>query len=356
MLKLPNRYSKTTTSFNNGGMSDVYVCDDAHLDRKVVVKSLKLSTDPKRLLDEIAALSELRSRHVVQIYDVIRNGKGEVQALVEEFLVGISLEQMPAIKTPQHFMKIALAVATGLVDMHDREIIHRDIKPSNMKFDSERCLKIFDFGLARPAKRGTTLDVVGTKGFMAPELFYSGADGSVKFSNAVDIFAFAATLLFAVKKNLPTCLTSMPPSLPCSEIAFSSLGFDLPHKVVSQLDQCFSTDPSKRPKSSEIVGVLRDHLLTNRHRAVLVAKGKEYLLDSKKRSVKIAGAGASLVVVYDGVYFNCEQIAGEVRINNRTIENGFEIRGACVIVLGEISLGSRRLVVTFDVSVPEIES
>jgi serine/threonine-protein kinase len=49
-------------------------------------------------------------------------------------------------------------------------------------------LKIFDFGLSRiDGIDAETLNVIGTRGYMAPELFDIGADGKVHFTTAIDI-------------------------------------------------------------------------------------------------------------------------------------------------------------------------
>jgi serine/threonine protein kinase len=63
------------------------VVGNSVLDRLVVVKSIKSGVDPKRILDELSALQSIRSKHVVQIYDVIWDDDGTVQAIVEEYLL-----------------------------------------------------------------------------------------------------------------------------------------------------------------------------------------------------------------------------------------------------------------------------
>jgi serine/threonine protein kinase len=67
---LPNRYSLHKSGIG-GGMGDILTCDDHHLDRKVIIKILKDGEEERRLLDEQKALLKLRSKHVVQLYDLI---------------------------------------------------------------------------------------------------------------------------------------------------------------------------------------------------------------------------------------------------------------------------------------------
>jgi serine/threonine-protein kinase len=178
-------------------MSDAVICKDRHLDRLVVIKSLKKDAEPQRLLDELAALQEIRSKHVVQVYDVIRDGSGTICAIVEEFVPGDDLFSTPTPTSADDLIKALYPIAEGIADIHSHHLVHRDIKPNNMKFDAEFCLKIFDFGLSRLEGAGaTTTDVVVTPGVGAPELFVAGPSGKVEFSQAIDVYAFGATALF----------------------------------------------------------------------------------------------------------------------------------------------------------------
>ena len=63
---LPKRWT-VINPLTGGGMSDTMLCFDSHLRRQVVFKTLKPGTSQKRILDELAALSAIRSDHVVQL-------------------------------------------------------------------------------------------------------------------------------------------------------------------------------------------------------------------------------------------------------------------------------------------------
>jgi len=57
--------------------------------------------------------------------------------------------------------------------LHSKKIVHRDVKTENMLLDTQRTVKIADFGVARVEAQdprdmtGTT----GTIGYMAPEVY-----------------------------------------------------------------------------------------------------------------------------------------------------------------------------------------
>jgi serine/threonine protein kinase len=355
-LKLPDRYTEADVDLDSGGMSSTMVCMDGHLDRLVVVKQLAEGVDPRRILDELAALQAIRSKHVVQIYDVIRDVGGNVAAIIEEYLPGDDLTQVAPPTTPLEFLKVAYPIAEGIADIHRHGRVHRDIKRQNMKFDAEGCLKIFDFGLARDAGvNASTKGLLGTRGYMAPELFQGDEDGRVSFTPAVDTFAFAATLLVMVLGKPPACLSAQPPELPSDEADFASVPFTLPDEISDMLNRCLDSNPANRPAMGDVANVFALHLLRDEHRALLVSGNNTYWIDRAKPKVRIAVSGrGTLSITYDGLRFVVSEISGDVAINNLAISNGDCLPGSCVIVLGAAALGTRRTMITVDVSHPEV--
>nr|CAB3499540.1 unnamed protein product [Digitaria exilis] len=87
-------------------------------------------------------------------------------------------------------------VAAGLLYTHEdweKVVIHRDIKASNVLLDAEMNGRLGDFGLARLYDHGAdahTTRVVGTMGYLAPELVRTG-----KATALSDVFAFGAFVL-----------------------------------------------------------------------------------------------------------------------------------------------------------------
>ena len=56
--------------------------------------------------------------------------------------------------------------------LHSKKIVHRDVKTENMLLDSQRTLKIADFGVARVEAQNPKdmTGETGTLGYMAPEV------------------------------------------------------------------------------------------------------------------------------------------------------------------------------------------
>jgi len=167
----------------DGGMSSASIYHDNHLDRSVLLKKLAPEVGKSRLIDEISALMKLRSKNVVQIFDVLKSD-GEVTSIIEEFIDGPDLhEAKDLVRNTNSLLKTLWQIASGISDIHNSGIIHRDIKPNNMKVDPEGIVKIFDFGLSRSTDENSTVGYKGTMPFSAPELF---TDGKHYFTKAID--------------------------------------------------------------------------------------------------------------------------------------------------------------------------
>jgi len=336
-------------------MSDALLCEDQHLKRDVIIKTLSPGTDQRRIMDELAALQAIRSKHVVQVYDVIRDRTGAVLAIVEEYLPGDDLTAIAPPTDENTFLSLLYQIAEGIRDIHDQKIIHRDIKRQNMKFDAEECLKIFDFGLARDEKFGaTTMGEVGTPGYMAPELYEATAGGHVHFTMAIDTFAFGATAVALALGKLPGDMRRNPPKLPCHGADFTRLSF-VPKEIALSLNACLDPRPSLRPTMRDVADLIGRHLLRDQHRALLVSGGSTFFLNRTNRTVQLSVRGqGSLKIYYDGLSFVVSEITGHVSINNMEAVDGQILPGSCVIVLGSAALAAQRTYITVDVSHPEV--
>lgn len=355
-MDLPDRYVRTADVAEQGGMSTAISCNDTHLNRTVLIKELQDDIDQRRLIDEVTALAAIRSKHVVQIYDVIRDVDGGIVGLVEEYLPGDDLNAIIPLTDGQQVLRIAYAIAAGLADIHEAGRVHRDIKPGNMKFDAEGCLKIFDFGLARTQEiDARTEGAIGTRGYMAPELCVDDYD-EVEFTGAVDTYAFAATILKLIRGTLPAPMRRPMPVL-TAESQFANQPLVMAPDICTALDQCFAEEPEDRPSMATIRDLIGRHLLRDQHRAALIANNTVYTLNSTRRSVAVnLGRFGNLTLAYDGLGFRVSAATGAVFVNNIRVNVPHDLPGACVITAGEPEEGARRIHMTLDVSHPEFVS
>lgn len=346
-MLIANRY-KTLDNSDRGGMGEVIFCEDLHLQRQVVLKHLQAGVEARRLLDEQKALSKVRSKHVVQLYDIvnIQGGVAQQPAIVLEFIDGEIL-QVGSFSVNQEYLNLIWQISCGLADIHSHGIIHRDIKPGNIKIDSEGVVKIIDFGLSRNNANAETRSIIGTPIFMAPELW---GDHTIAFDSSIDVYAFGVTCLALLTDEPPLSLRSRPPSQP-TLADFSAPLSGVPSEITNTLFQCLAVDRRDRPSMQFIKTLLEKHLLKDKHRATVVLNGVANTLDHKNRRISLNATVGSLTIEYDGLVFSVTQVAGAVYINNTSVSIGTIVPGCCVLTFGN---GSGRKFVTFDVSNPEV--
>ena len=346
---IAGRYSPTGGTAV-GGMGEIIECVDTHLQRPVIIKRLQKGIEERRLLDEQKALAKLRSKHVVQLYDVVElsDRRRPETAIVLEFIDGDNLE-IGSFKPNRKYIHTLWQIASGLRDIHEAGVIHRDIKPNNIRLDTEGVIKIIDFGLARSSDAAKTRSIIGTPVFMAPELW---SDKTISFDASIDVYAFGVTALALLSTAPPTELAQQPPrpiSLPA--LTASLPGLSAP--TISLVHRCLAPSPASRPSMAEVQSALQQQLLENQHRALVVFGGATHHLDRKNRKINVnAGSIGSIGIEYNGTRFVVISAAGAVFLNNTPAKVGHVVPGCCVITFG--NAGQARRFVTFDVSTPEV--
>ena len=348
------RYAPIGSS--EGGLGQVVFCHDRNLDRKVVIK---YGYQNHRLLDELAALQRIRSKHVVEIFDVKDDETGARIGVIEEFVDGRELtSKLGTIQPDDEFIRLLYQLATGLADIHAVGIVHRDIKPSNVLVDSGNILKIIDFNLARLTDDARTVGFVGTQGYAAPELY---AGEGVEFDEKVDAYAMAIVAWGLLHGSaIPPQLRRRPPRADdwkATTGGFAAVGGAMDAGLVHLLDACLSDDPEERPNISQVRDRAKRILLQDTHRALFVMNNDQtFELHNKNPRVRISHPSlGKLSIAYDGLAFTVRAVEGEIWANNIELSKGSALPDCCVLAFGERELpASRRTFVTMDVSHPEV--
>ena len=349
---LPPRYAPLGES-ESGGMGDVIYCQDLQLLRLVAIKTIQNIDEINRLEDEISALTQLRSKHVVQVFDVITFDDGSF-GIVMEFIKGNDLFKISdLIQNPIALLKILWQISSGIADIHATGLIHRDIKPNNMKLDEEGIVKIFDFGLARNSgEDAKTVGFKGTMGFSAPEQY---TNDELTFTSAIDVYAFGVMVVYLATGDIPKSLLKIPPaSLPANYLSCSLLK-EFPI-LTGILEGCLSNAPESRPRMSTVRDEISKYLLFNKHQAMAVYQNKTYILNHNSPSIELGyGTIGTFKLRYNGLDFLFEDVAGEVFVNNMLVTSDKSIPGACVVAIGGAHRRpNERKYITFDVSNPEV--
>ena len=173
-----------------GGMGEVYLAQDAMLDRKVALKVLPESVAAdrnrmQRFVQEAKAASALNHPNIITIHEIGTDPGAHF--MVTEFIEGENMRHhLRKPMTMLEALDIAVQVASALATAHAAGIIHRDIKPENMMLRQDGIVKVLDFGLAKLTERWRKDDVdrdaatqafvhtepgsvVGTTAYLSPE-------------------------------------------------------------------------------------------------------------------------------------------------------------------------------------------
>uniref|UniRef100_A0A2N9FTH2 non-specific serine/threonine protein kinase n=2 Tax=Fagus sylvatica TaxID=28930 RepID=A0A2N9FTH2_FAGSY len=193
-----------------GGFGAVYKGIVPATGNEVAVKKIiqNSSQGMREFAAEIESLGRLRHKNLVNLQGWCKH-KNDL-LIVYDYIPNGGLDSL-IFKPRNNFVltwdaryNILKGVALGLLYLHEeweQVVIHRDVKSSNVLIDAELNARLGDFGLARlfdHDKLSYTTNVVGTIGYLAPELARTG-----KVSTSSDVFAYGILLLEVVTGRRP---------------------------------------------------------------------------------------------------------------------------------------------------------
>jgi serine/threonine protein kinase len=200
---LDDRY-RIVRRIGSGGMADVWLAEDTHLQRQVALKILhfRFAQDKEfveRFRREAEAAAGLQHPNVVGVFD-----RGEVDRtyyIAMEYLEGRSMKELiDAGLTPDEAVRIVRQILEAARFAHRRGVIHRDFKPSNVIVDSEGKATVTDFGIARAGVSEITQtgSVMGTAHYLSPEQ----AQG-LEVGETSDLYSIGVLLYEALTGKVP---------------------------------------------------------------------------------------------------------------------------------------------------------
>ena len=194
-------------------MGSVWLADHLRLQSQVAVKFMApaVADDEvsiRRFQQEAKAAAEIRSPHVVQVFDHGQTDDGMLY-IVMELLEGESLDRRVRERGPMAASEIAIVVThacKALARAHERGIMHRDIKPANVFLlgGGECFVKLLDFGVAKfsgeeAINMTAAGNMVGTPAFMSPEQLFHGKE----VDHRGDLWSLAVVAYYALTGRRP---------------------------------------------------------------------------------------------------------------------------------------------------------
>jgi serine/threonine protein kinase len=158
-----------------GGMADVWLAEDVHLQRRIALKVLhqRFAQDREfvmRFQREAESAAGLQHPNIVSVFD-----RGEWEGtyyIAMQYIEGPTLKQLiDSGITVEQGVAVIRQVLQAAGYAHRQGIIHRDLKPQNVIVDPEGKAVVTDFGIARAGVSEITQtgSVMGTPHYLSPE-------------------------------------------------------------------------------------------------------------------------------------------------------------------------------------------
>ncbi|PRQ02590.1 Serine/threonine-protein kinase PrkC [Enhygromyxa salina] len=235
--------------------SVVYAAVDRALVREVAIKLHRDQDEhaPRRVMAEVRTMSELEHPNIVRVFDVDQQD-GWLYSVTE--LCDQDMHEWCAERSWAEIMDRVIEAGCGLSRVHAAGFVHGDVKPTNILIKGG-VAKLADFGFATKPRLGPAPYVVGTPGFIAPEV------AAGERSPSGDVFALAASAWACLFEGLP--FGTPPPRATVDAAVLVSVERamrgelaqpkrtrpGLPRSIVTVIERGMHPDPSERPSLSE---------------------------------------------------------------------------------------------------------
>lgn len=174
--------------------TEIYLAEDQHVPRQVVLKVIYFDKHNQAQLDqihqEIDVQKDLDHPHIIKLLDVSEDFENHRIILVFEYAergdLYVNIDKLSEDKVVEYIIQ----VIHGLMYCHEHYIWHQDIKPENIVMTNEGLVKIIDFGWAARVTPPQTSSswYGGTLDYLAPELIL-GKD----HDHTIDIWCLGIT-------------------------------------------------------------------------------------------------------------------------------------------------------------------
>ena len=168
-------------------------------------RKMQQADDIERVGREIQILKQLKHPHVVRLWEIIYAPDRiylvmEFAARGELFQYIVKQGRLKEDEGRRFFNQIV----NGVAYLHANNVVHRDIKPENLLLDSDKTIRIVDFGLSTKCAPGQVLKhACGSPCYAAPEMLTREGQQHGYVGHPVDIWSTGVTLFAMICGFLP---------------------------------------------------------------------------------------------------------------------------------------------------------
>ncbi len=312
---------KIEGTLGEGGMGIVHVATQASLGRRVALKKLRpaLRTNETtlKLLREAWVIGSLEHPNILPIHDVRLDEEGAPEMVLKRIEgvawcdvisdPGIVKKRFGAGDLLEHNIDVLQQVCRAVHFAHSRGIVHRDLKPSNVMIGMHGEVYLLDWGIAvslrddpdgrMPLATGSS-EVVGTPGYMAPELLQCG-----EVTERTDVYLLGA-ILYEILTGEPPHKGETPRDVVVSVIVSSpSTPNGAPAELAAIVQRAMQPDPRDRFASAEELRLALDGYRKHKN-AVRLAEEANRRLDALVALSRDPGTVSRRAQAY-GIYGGC---------------------------------------------------
>ncbi|SEC81454.1 Serine/threonine protein kinase [Amycolatopsis tolypomycina] len=207
-----------------------------------------------RFRQEVLASQRVSGAFTAAVMDA--DADAETPWLASVFVTGPSLKEAVEATGPlpaEAVRRLAVGLATALIEIHRVGLIHRDLKPGNVLLTADGP-RVIDFGIARATEGGADLTgtggIVGSPAFMSPEQAESRP-----LTPASDVFSLGGVLVMAATGRGPFT-GSTTAQLLYNVVHASPDLTGLPPEIRTLVEPCLAKDPARRPAPQRILDFL----------------------------------------------------------------------------------------------------
>lgn len=222
-VPISRKYLISDTLLGEGGFASVMKGKLRDSGEPVAVKVIGDNVDCGPIKQEVALLRSCQHPGVIKFMDFIHESPNYY--MVTELVEGGELFDRIVSKeayAEADARKVILTLLRVTEHLHSLGIVHRDYKPENLllkSMDDDSDMRLCDFGFATLAKGRSLTQVVGTPGYMAPELLKDEVYGA-----EVDLWSTGVLLYILIEGAAP--FYDEDPDLLDEQVKAAVLDFD----------------------------------------------------------------------------------------------------------------------------------